>query len=128
MVGYDGRIQVGSIFEQAGFDKRLTMSGLDRLIDAAQEMVPEIGQCTVTEMWAGLRPGTPDEQPILGATALPGYLLATGLFRNGLLLAPVVARETAQLAATGRASPLIAPFSIDRFTSSNAATGEPRGS
>lgn len=88
----DGRLLVGATVEEAGFDKRTdadTMQGLHR---AALALVPRLREARILEDWAGLRPGTPDGLPILGATATPGYYAATGHFRDGILLAPITAR------------------------------------
>ena len=97
----DGRIIVGSTLEEAGFDKRLDAETIQRLHQSAANLVPELGQARMLEAWAGLRPGTPDALPILGATALESYFVATGHFRDGILLAPITARVMAQLLLGG---------------------------
>jgi glycine oxidase len=88
----DGRIVVGTTVEEAGFDKRTDINTIQRLHHAAITLVPELRNAKILEDWAGLRPGTPDALPILGETATPGYYVATGHFRDGILLAPVTAR------------------------------------
>ena len=93
----DGRIVVGTTVEEAGFDKRTDVATIQRLHRAAIAMVPELRNAKILEDWAGLRPGTPDALPILGATATPGYYVATGHFRDGILLAPITARVMAQV-------------------------------
>jgi len=93
----DGRIVLGATVEEAGFDKRVdpdTVQGLQR---AAANVAPQIGQMRIHDAWAGLRPGSPDGLPILGATSLPGYYAATGHYRDGILLAPITAQLMAQL-------------------------------
>jgi glycine oxidase len=88
----DGRLLVGASSVDAGFDARVTAGGIERLLRSAIEAAPALGAFTITETWAGLRPATPDERPVLGETALAGYYLACGHYRNGILLAPVTAR------------------------------------
>jgi glycine oxidase len=87
----DGRLLVGATVEDAD-DVRVTAGGIHALLHAAVEAAPALRDFPVTETWAGLRPGTPDERPCLGPTARAGYFLATGHYRNGILLAPVTAR------------------------------------
>ncbi len=87
----DGRLLVGATVEEAGFDKRTDLATIQRLHKAAIALVPKLADAKILEDWAGLRPGTPDALPILGATATPGYYVATGHFRDGILLAPITA-------------------------------------
>jgi glycine oxidase len=87
----DGRTILGSTLEDVGFDKRVDAGTIQRLHQAATNLVPELGQARMLESWAGLRPGTPDHLPILGATATPGYYVAAGHYRDGILLAPITA-------------------------------------
>jgi glycine oxidase len=87
----DGRLLVGTTVEEAGFDKRTDPATIQRLYRAALQLVPKLGDARILEDWAGLRPGTPDALPILGATATLGYYVATGHFRDGILLAPITA-------------------------------------
>jgi len=88
----DGRLVVGSTLEEAGFEKRTDVNTIQQLFRAALEIVPGLAQAKRHEDWAGLRPGTPDEMPILGETEVKGYFVATGHFRDGILLAPITAR------------------------------------
>jgi len=88
----DGRLLVGATVEEAGYDTRTTAAGIQELLHAAIEAAPALRDFTVSEMWAGLRPGTPNQRPFLGQTKLDGYFLATGHYRNGILLAPVTAK------------------------------------
>jgi len=120
---HDGRLFLGATMERVGFDKRNTVWGIAKLLAGALELFPGLEGCAIQEMWAGLRPGTPDNHPILGETSLPGYLMATGMFRNGLLLAPMIARTMADLITTGRTPELIAEFNIDRFAGANVVAG-----
>lgn len=89
---------VGSTQEEAGFDKHNTVEGVEDLLAFARRLFPGIGRARLETVWAGLRPATPDGLPILGP--LPGWpaVVATGHFRNGILLAPWTAREVARLA------------------------------
>ncbi len=93
----DGRILAGTTVEEAGFDKRTDIATIQRLHRAAIAMVPELRNARILEDWAGLRPGTPDALPILGATTTAGYYVATGHFRDGILLAPITAQVMADV-------------------------------
>ncbi len=93
----DGRLLVGATVEEAGFDKRTDLATIQRLHHAALALVPELRNARILEDWAGLRPGTPDALPILGETQTPGYYVATGHFRDGILLAPITAEVMAAL-------------------------------
>ncbi len=93
----DGRILLGSTVEEAGFDKRVDPGTVQRLHQAAANVAPAIGEMRILEAWAGLRPGSPDDLPILGPTALPGYFAATGHYRDGIMLAPVTALVMSQV-------------------------------
>jgi glycine oxidase len=88
----DGRIIIGSTVEEAGFDKRVSPETARMLHQAATYLVPDLGEARIYEAWAGLRLGTPDDLPILGATDVHGYFVALGHFRNGILLTPITAR------------------------------------
>ena len=88
----DGRIVVGATVEEAGFDTVTQPAAIARLLEAAVALLPALGTAPVQETWAGLRPGSPDGLPILGETALSGYFVASGHFRDGILLAPATAR------------------------------------
>jgi glycine oxidase len=87
----DGRIVAGSTSEEVGFERRTTPAGMRKIFDAALELFPGLAGAEVLETWSGLRPGTPDDLPILGPTDIDGLLIATGHYRNGILLAPVTA-------------------------------------
>jgi glycine oxidase len=83
-------------------------------------MLPALEQARVLEDWAGLRPGTPDSLPILGETSLPGYFVATGHFRDGILLAPATAQIMGRV-VTGRPGGFdLAPFSVEWFAKREA--------
>jgi glycine oxidase len=110
-----GEIVVGATVEEQGFSTAVTAGGVYQLLRDAHVLLPDIGELTLAETHAGLRPGTPDNAPLLGPTAVPGIVAATGHYRNGILLTPVTADTIADLLATGRLPDLIAPFSPLRF-------------
>jgi glycine oxidase len=112
----DGRIVVGTTVEEAGFDKRTEPATIQRLHRAAVALVPELQNAKILEDWAGLRPGTPDALPILGATSTPGYYVATGHFRDGILLAPITARVMADIITGVQPAADLTPFSPQRFS------------
>ena len=93
----DGRMLIGATQEEAGFDKQTVPETIQKLRAAALDVVPKLAEARFLEAWAGLRPGTPDALPILGETSTPGYFVATGHFRDGILLAPVTARVMGQV-------------------------------
>ena len=111
----DGRILIGATVEEAGYDKRTDADTIQRLQQAAIDLVPALKAARVLEAWAGLRPGTPDDLPILGATTTPGYFVAAGHFRNGILLAPVTALVMAQMVTGTEPEYDISAFSPARF-------------
>jgi len=111
----DGRLLAGATVEEAGFDKRTVPETIQRLRHAALALLPELANGRVLEDWAGLRPGTPDNLPILGSTPIDGYFVATGHFRDGILLAPVTAQVMAQLIGGRMPEHDLAPFSAERF-------------
>jgi glycine oxidase len=117
----DGRILVGTTLEEAGFDKRTDVETIQRLHRAAIALIPELRNARILEDWAGLRPGTPDALPILGATATPGYYVATGHFRDGILLAPITAQVMAEVITGTNCNFDLKPFSPARFSQDQAA-------
>jgi glycine oxidase len=112
----DGRLLVGATVEEAGFDKRTDAATIQRLHRAAVELVPKLAGARMLEDWAGLRPGTPDALPILGTTETPGYYVATGHFRDGILLAPITAMIMADVIEGRRLEYDLAPCSPARFS------------
>jgi glycine oxidase len=111
----DGRVLVGATVEEAGFDTQITAGGLLDLLRLAWETLPAIYDLPVVETWAGLRPGSRDNAPILGKTPIAGLYMATGHYRNGILLAPVTAEDVAQVILTGETPEAIRPFGMERF-------------
>jgi glycine oxidase len=112
----DGRIVAGSTLENAGFEKHVTPEGLQNILDAVSEMVPRLAGAEIAETWAGLRPGTPDNLPILGPTGVGGLLAATGHYRNGILLAPVTAKLIRDWIVLGQVNSDVTAFSPSRFS------------
>src|SRR5215472_13407542 len=92
-----GRLVIGATVEDVGFDKTVEPETIHDLHRAAVDLVPELASAEVVASWAGLRPGTPDDLPVLGETETPGVFTASGHYRNGILLAPVTARIMANL-------------------------------
>ena len=111
----DGRIVVGSTLEDAGFNKQTDVNTIQRLLQAARELVPALANAKIHEDWAGLRPATPDHLPLLGESSVPGYFVATGHYRDGILLAPVTAQLMTELILGKPLSHNLAPFSPLRF-------------
>lgn len=111
----DSRLLVGATVEEAGFDKRTVPSTIQRQYKAALEVLPMLREAKILEDWAGLRPGTPDNLPILGATETPGYFVATGHFRDGILLAPITAEVMADVIEGRQPAHDLSPFSPARF-------------
>jgi glycine oxidase len=110
-----GKILIGATVEDVGYDKTVQPETVQALYRAATELVPELASATIRESWAGLRPGTPDGLPVLGEIDAPGVFIASGHFRNGILLAPVTARIVADL-VTGKPPEIdISAFSLARF-------------
>jgi glycine oxidase len=123
----DGRIIAGSTLENAGFQKRVTPGGVRQILDGVLELIPGFANAEIIETWAGLRPGTPDNLPILGPTDIEGLLVATGHYRNGILLAPVTAKLLREWIVNGKVSLDVERFSPLRFTAAELGSGAPRG-
>ena len=112
----DGRLLVGSTYERVGFDKRPTAHAVRTLLGAAERLVPSVAGATLLGAYAGLRPGTPDELPIVGAAdEVSGLWYACGLYRNGVLLAPAVAAALADLVTDGVTRWPVAALAPGRF-------------
>jgi glycine oxidase len=119
----DGRVVVGATVEEQGFDTRATAGAVHDLLRAAMELLPDVAELELAETVVGLRPGSPDNAPMLGPAGPEGLVVATGHYRNGILLTPVTADAIAELLATGQVPEAIAPFGPGRF-----AGGVPAGS
>lgn len=118
------RTLVGATVERAGFDESVTESGINGLLMAAYELEPRIAEARMVEKWAGLRPGTPDDLPILGEDQhVAGVFYATGHYRNGILLAPVTAHIMSGLVLEGKSEFSLDDFRAERFV---VAIDDPR--
>jgi len=112
-----GKVLVGATVEDVGYDKSVDPATIHSLLSAATKYLPDLVSAPITQSWAGLRPGTPDDRPIIGPTETPGVFVASGHFRNGILLAPITAKIMAGL-VEGRPSSLdIGAFAPSRFRS-----------
>jgi glycine oxidase len=111
----DGRVVLGATQEEQGFDTTVTADGVFRLLEAAWEVLPDIGELELERAVAGVRPGTPDNAPAVGAGTLPGLVWATGHYRNGVMLAPTTGRAIAELLRTGELPTSFARFGPERF-------------
>jgi glycine oxidase len=111
----DGRLIAGSTSERVGYEKGVTASGLRRLLDIALEIAPVLADVRVADSWSGLRPATPDGLPVIGPGALSGLFHAGGLFRNGILLGPLVGEIVAGLILGHKPSVDVAAFAPTRF-------------
>jgi glycine oxidase len=111
----DGRLLAGATVEEAGFDKRTVPETIQRLCHAAIHILPALENARILEDWAGLRPGTPDNLPILGETLTPNYYAATGHFRDGILLAPITALVMSRITAGTAPGYDVSAFSAERF-------------
>ncbi|MEU9030116.1 glycine oxidase ThiO [Streptomyces sp. NPDC048383] len=111
-----GELVVGATSEELGWDTTVTAGGVYELLRDAHELVPGITELPLVETLAGLRPGSPDNAPLLGPTELPGLHLATGHYRNGVLLTPLTGDVMAELLATGVVPEIARPFTPRRFS------------
>lgn len=111
----DGRLLVGSTIERVGFDKSLTLEGMQSILGGLRQFSSALSRCTFLEAWAGLRPFSRTERPLIGATGIAGLYLSTGHFRHGILLAPITAKLLAELILRGRTSISLTPFSPQRI-------------
>jgi len=112
----DGTILLGATYEDAGYDLRTTAAGIGRLLSVLPDFAPGLEGAEVRELRVGLRPGTPDDAPILGP--IPGWegvTLATGHFRSGILLSPITGKLISELITQGQTSFPIDAFSLARF-------------
>jgi glycine oxidase len=111
----DGRVVLGATVEEQGFDTAVTADGVFRLLEAAWEVLPEVGELELVGARAGLRPGTPDNAPLVGPGELDGLIWATGHWRNGVLLAPLTGDAVAGLLAGERLPEEFDALTPERF-------------
>jgi glycine oxidase len=114
---------IGATVEEKGFDGTVTAGGVYELLRDAIEVVPGVTELELTDSQARFRPATPDNAPLLGTTALPGLVVATGHYRNGMLLTPVTAEAIADLLVDGALPAVAAGFGVERF--SPVSMGQP---
>jgi glycine oxidase len=95
----DGRVVVGATVEERGFDLQVTAGGVHEMLREAYRTLPDVAELELVEALAGLRPGTPDNAPLIGPGAIDGLVLATGHYRNGILLTPLTAEAVAAMLA-----------------------------
>jgi glycine oxidase len=129
----DGRYVLGATVEERGFALSATVGGIYELLREAHELVPGVAELEVEELCVGLRPGTPDNAPLIGPGAIAGLTWATGHYRSGILLAPLTAALVADLLAPVSGADkgggaredarLVAACAPDRFTG-GAADGD----
>jgi thiazole synthase len=111
----DGRIIVGATSEDVGFTPENTPAGIQALLTRAIRLYPQLQDFSIQEFWWGFRPATPDEMPILGESELDNLTLATGHYRNGILLAPVTALLISELILQQKTTSLLVHFHYSRF-------------
>ena len=112
----DGRLLAGSTMEEAGYDKSVTLAGLDKIARGAAAIVPTLGAATFREAWAGLRPATRDLLPVLGfSPSVSNVLWAAGHFRSGILLSAITGEIIADLVKGRRPAVELGAFSAARF-------------
>ena len=120
----DGQLLIGATVEEKGFEDAMTAGGVFALLEAAWRAIPAIEELPIAEMWAGHRPGSRDDAPVLGATPVDGLYLANGHHRNGILMTPLSGQAVAAEILTGRRHDSLAPFRVERFHSAERATSE----
>jgi len=114
----DGRIIIGSTTERVGFDKSNTAAGIKGLLSGAIEAIPALESLPINEIWAGLRPGTPDGLPLLGparSSGMENLIFATGHYRNGILLTPITAKVISNMILGQPVPESLKPYAPDRF-------------
>ena len=115
----DGSVLIGATVEDVGFDERATVAGVQQLIEMTCALVPNARKALFQGVRVGLRPGTPDDMPVIGpSTKLPGLFYATGHFRNGVLLAPLTAELVADYVLERRCDAALEATSPSRFSAS----------
>jgi glycine oxidase len=112
----DGRLIVGATTEERGFDASVTAGGVHELLREAYRLLPDVAEMELVEAMAGLRPGTPDNLPLIGPGAIEGLVLACGHYRNGILLAPITGDAVAGLLSDGATPDVLAAAEPARLT------------
>jgi glycine oxidase len=111
----DGRLIAGATTEERGFDSAVTAGGVHELLREAYRLLPDVAEMELVESMAGLRPGTPDNLPLIGPGALEGLVLACGHYRNGILLAPLTGDAVAELLDHGELPEAVAAADPERL-------------
>lgn len=111
---------IGATVEEQGFDTAVTADAVFRLLEAAREVMPDVGELELIRPRAGLRPATPDNAPAIGPGRLDGLLWATGHYRNGVLLAPLTAQVIVDLLQGAEVPPELRAFDARRFDAARA--------
>jgi glycine oxidase len=118
-----GELVVGASSEEAGFDVRPRAGAVYELLRDATTLIPELSEVTFTEVSTSVRPGSPDNAPLIGPTRLDGLIIATGHYRNGILLTPVTGDEVARLITDGKVPAILTAFAPDRFAGGGTGFG-----
>jgi glycine oxidase len=118
----DREVVLGATVEELGFDHRVTAGAVYELLRDARTVMPMTSEYALAETSVGWRPGTPDNAPILGGCDLDGLVLATGHYRNGVLLTPITADVISNLIITGELDSIAAPFTLERFVLAGGRT------
>jgi glycine oxidase len=122
----DGTVVIGATVEEKGFDLSVQVGSVHDLLRDARAIVPALDEYELVETSTGLRPGSPDNAPLIGTTSMAGLIIATGHYRNGILLAPVTADAVVAL-LEGRVVPeFLLPFGPDRFATPAGVGGPGR--
>jgi len=119
----DGRVVVGASSEEVGFDTRPRAGAVYELLRDAQTLLPQVSELHLEHVATGLRPGSPDNAPIIGPTEMAGLVVAGGHFRNGVLLTPITGDAVAEVLADGTVPPELRAFSPQRFAVASRPAG-----
>jgi len=119
----DGRVVVGASSEEVGFDTRPRAGAVYELLRDAQTLLPQVSELHLEHVATGLRPGSPDNAPIIGPTEMAGLVVAGGHFRNGVLLTPITGDAVAEVLADGTVPPELRAFSPQRFAVASPSPG-----
>jgi glycine oxidase len=113
-------VVLGATVEEKGFDAQVSAGGTYDLLHGARLVLPVTAEYTLAETAVGWRPGTPDNAPLLGPSDRPGLVLATGHYRNGVLLTPITADVVSRYVLEGKLPEIAHPFTLDRFAPARA--------
>nr|TFG53406.1 MAG: glycine oxidase ThiO [Hyphomicrobiales bacterium] len=115
LVPREETLLIGATVEDVGFETSVSLDAMEELIALASRQIPSLSTWSIVESWAGLRPRTPDDSPVVGATPVEGLFVASGQYRNGILFAPVLADMICALLLEGDTGPLFQYFDTKRF-------------